>query len=250
MSNVNVGIQLYSVKDEITKYGIDEVFAALRDAGCDSVEFAGFYGIPPMEMKAKLEKYGLKPHAAHISLPLIPESMEYIDVLGIKEVYLPSYYIDKLRTEEGFAEFVEWVNRLKPELDARGITFGYHNHARELEGDVDLLDKMSRAIDGFKIELDIYWALAGGYDPSELIKKYGDRLTALHIKDMHPDADVKKPTLMPNAIIGEGKCGAEQAYKTALMQGVKTFILEVEFYPCDYKEYIKKSIENIKNFNK
>ena len=53
MSNVNVGIQLYSVKDEITKYGIDEVFAALRDAGCGSVEFAGFYGIPPMEMKAK-----------------------------------------------------------------------------------------------------------------------------------------------------------------------------------------------------
>ena len=60
MSNVNVGIQLYSVKDEITKYGIDEVFAALHDAGCDSVEFAGFYGIPPMEMKEKLEKYGEK----------------------------------------------------------------------------------------------------------------------------------------------------------------------------------------------
>lgn len=250
MKNINVGIQLYSVANEIAKYGIDEVFAALRDAGCNAVEFAGFYGLSPEEMKEKLEKYGLKPHAAHISLSKIPESMEYIDELGIKEVYLPSYNIDKLKTVDGYAEFVDLVNRVKAEFDKRGITFGYHNHAREFEDGNDLLDKMSKDIDGFKLELDIYWALSGGHKPTELIKKYGNRLTALHIKDMHPDADEKNPMELPNAIIGEGKCGAKDAYDAALKEGVKTFILEVEYYPCDYKEYIKKSIENIKNFAK
>ena len=54
MGMINVGIQLYSVREEIEKYGLDTVLGVIRDAGFDSVEFAGFYGLTPTEMKAKL----------------------------------------------------------------------------------------------------------------------------------------------------------------------------------------------------
>ena len=89
MKEINIGIQLYSVRDEIKNFGVDTVFATLRDCGCNTVEFAGFYGLAPEEMKAKLEKYSLRPLAAHIRVDDIEENLPYIDKLGIKKVYIP-----------------------------------------------------------------------------------------------------------------------------------------------------------------
>ena len=40
----------------------------------------------------------------------------------------------------------------------------------------------------------------------------------------------------------------EACFRAAYEGGVDTFILEVEYYPCDYKEYIRKSVENINGF--
>ena len=247
MKKVNIGIQLFSVREEIKEYGLDTVLSALKEAGCTAVEFAGFYDLPPMEMKAKMEKYELEPLAAHIHLARFDEWLPYIDALGIKMVYIPGYYIDKLRDEEGYKEYLEWVRRVKSELDKRGVRYGYHNHDRELRGE-DLLIKMANDVEGFTIELDIFWAKAAGKDPVKLIKEYGDKLTALHIKDMDLRADPEKPTDFPNAIIGEGQCDAEECFRAAYEGGVDTYILEVEDYPCDYKEYVKKSIDNINAF--
>ena len=248
MNNINIGIQLYSVRDEIKEYGVDTVFAALQECGCNTVEFAGFYGLTPNEMKEKLEKYALSPLAAHIALDKIKENLPYIDALGISKVYIPGYSTDKLIDEAGYKEFIEKAKVAKELLDARGVTFGYHNHAKEFEGGRELVYNMTRDIPGFSAELDIYWAKAAGREPVEVIKSYGDRITALHIKDMDNRAEPSDPEKFPNAIIGEGQCNTEAAFAAARAIGVDTFILEVEFYPCDYKEYIKKSVENINKY--
>ncbi len=249
MKDINIGIQLYSVRDEIKEYGLDTVLEALRDAGCNTVEFAGFYGLTPDEMKTKLEKYGLRPLAAHIRLDDIIDNLPYIDALGISMIYIPGHPIEKM-TGKNYKSFIEEVKKVKTELDAHGVRFGYHNHAKEFEGGMDLLDDMTRDIDGFSAELDIYWAVAAGHKPTELIEKYGKRLTALHIKDMDSRADYRNPGEYPNAVIGEGQCDAEAAFRKAYESGVNTYILEVECYPCDYKDYIRKSVENINKYNK
>jgi len=143
MKSINIGIQLYSVRDEIKELGVDKVFEILRECGCNTVEFAGFYGLTPDEMKAKLEKYGLRPLAAHIKVDDVEANLAYIDALGIEKIYIPSYPRDEMNGE-GYAVFLEKVRAVKALLDSRGVAFGYHNHARELEGGVDMLDKMSR----------------------------------------------------------------------------------------------------------
>ena len=247
MKDIKIGIQLYSVRDEIKEYGVDTVFAALKDAGLNTVEFAGFYDLTPAEMKEKCEKYGLTPLASHTSIGTFNDQLPYIDELGIKKVYIPSYYIDKLNDPDGYREFCELASKCGATLKSRGVSYGYHNHNRELLGE-DLLIKMAKDIPDFTIELDIYWAKAAGKDPVELIKSYGKALSALHIKDMDPKADPTSPRELPNAIIGEGQCDAEACFRAAYEGGVDTFILEVEYYPCDYKEYIKKSVDNIKGF--
>ena len=248
MKDINIGIQLYSVYHEIEKYGIDEVFRALSEAGCNTVEFAGFYGLSPKEMKEKLEKYSLRPLAAHIRVDDIEKNLPYIDELGIQKVYIPGYSIDLLLDKDGFAEFVEKVKRVKALLDARGVAFGYHNHAKEFIDGRNIVYDMTDAVPGFSSELDIYWAKAAGREPVEVIESYGDKITALHIKDMDKRAEPSDPEKFPNAIIGEGQCNAEAAFRAACEIGVDTFILEVEFYPCDYKEYIKKSVDKINEY--
>ena len=90
--------------------------------------------------------------------------------------------------------------------------------------------------------------IAAGKDPVELIRSYGKKLSALHIKDMDKNADPTSPRELPNAIIGEGQCNAEACFRAAYEGGVDTYILEVEYYPCDYKEYIKKSVDAISGF--
>ena len=72
-----------------------------------------------------------------------------------------------------------------------------------------------------------------------------DRDFASRVKDMDERADPSDPEKFPNAIIGEGQCNTERAFAAAYKLGIDTYILEVEYFPSDYAEYIKKSIENI-----
>ena len=90
------GIQLYSLKDEIAKRGVDEIFALVKRAGFDCVEFAGFYGLTPAEMKALLDKHGLEGESAHIGIDGVLGSLEYVDEIGINSVYIPSLPKERL----------------------------------------------------------------------------------------------------------------------------------------------------------
>ena len=63
---MKLGVQLYSVREQIKEKGLDEVLAMIRRAGYDCVEFAGFYGLKPEEVKDLLKKHGLDGVSAHI----------------------------------------------------------------------------------------------------------------------------------------------------------------------------------------
>ena len=50
------GVQLYSLRERAEKGGAEEVLRLVSEAGYDGVEFAGFYGKTPAEMKELLKK--------------------------------------------------------------------------------------------------------------------------------------------------------------------------------------------------
>ncbi|MFR6640842.1 MAG: sugar phosphate isomerase/epimerase family protein [Christensenellales bacterium] len=137
------------------------------------------------------------------------------------------------------------IKAVKPLMDERGINFGYHNHADEFRNGDDKVFELMRDVDGLTGELDIYWATAAGLDPVKVMEKYGKRLTALHIKDMDPDAPLNNPTSKPNAVIGEGKSHAKEAFDKAKEMGLGLAVLEVEFFPCDPEEYLTRSRKNM-----
>ena len=64
---------------------------------------------------------------------------------------------------------------------------GYHNHNQEFLRQIDgrfPLEIFAELLDpGVSLELDLYWASAGGADVVALLDRLGDRVTALHVKD-------------------------------------------------------------------
>lgn len=241
---MKIGVQLYSVREQIKEKGLDEVLAMIRRAGYDCVEFAGFYGLGVDEVKNLLKKHGLDGVSAHISPDAIEEQLPYVDGIGIKNVFIPWNNYEGLSGEK-YVEFVKKIKAVKPLMDERGINFGYHNHADEFRNGDDKVFELMHDVDGLTGELDIYWATAAGLDPVKVMEKYGKRLTALHIKDMDPDAPLNNPTSKPNAVIGEGKSHAKEAFDKAKEMGLGLAVLEVEFFPCDPEEYLTRSRKNM-----
>jgi sugar phosphate isomerase/epimerase len=116
----------------------------------------------------------------------------------------------------------------------RGLEFGFHNHAKEFEkrdGEV-IMDYLINNTDPANVfyELDVYWALKGGVDPTEYINKFAGRFPVLHIKD--------------ESIIGEtGELDFRAIFDAAYAQGMKDYYVEVEKYTLPPLNCVEKSYD-------
>ena len=238
------GVQLYSLRETAEKEGAEKVLSLVSEAGYDGVEFAGFYGKTPEEMKALLEKYKLTAVSAHIGAAAVEENLPYIDALGIKYVFIPWAGTDTFTSPEKYAELLEETKKAKALLDARGIVFGYHNHAHEYEGGSDYIGKITKDA-GIKAELDVFWATVAGKDAVAEMKRLTGTLSLVHIKE----AAEKDPVHNPQPIVGEGAVDMKGVFAEAKAQGIPWAILEVEQYPCPEREYLRRSLENMKRLS-
>ena len=64
MSNLKVGILLYSIRDKMEQ-NMDEALKNVKAIGYDYVEFAGYFGKTKDEVKEILDKYDLKCISVH-----------------------------------------------------------------------------------------------------------------------------------------------------------------------------------------
>ena len=64
MSRFKLGLQLYSVRDEMEK-DMDTTLKKVAEMGYECVEFAGYFGHSAEEVKAMCDKYGLEAVSVH-----------------------------------------------------------------------------------------------------------------------------------------------------------------------------------------
>ncbi len=242
------GIQLYSLKDFIKENGLEAALAIVKEAGFDCVEFAGFYGLEPQQVVELLKKYEIEGYSAHIQPADIEKNLPYIDAIGIKAIYVP--WASRTMLTEGFDKLVADIKAVMPVLQERGIMFGYHNHAAEYADGDDAVYRLMNEVDGLTAEVDIFWVTAAGLESVEILKKYGDKLTAVHVKEMDKNADMSAPSKSPCAVVGEGKSNCKAAIEYAVEAGVDKFILEVEGIPAEMtmEDFLAKSCANMKKF--
>jgi len=194
-----VGLQLYTVRD-LMKQDFDGTVAGVAKIGYKEVEFAGYYGKSPQEVRALLDSNGLTSPSAHHPMetaaggktPALETNLqEIIDgAHSIGQKFLVCPYLDaKSRTADGYKRLAESCNRVGEATQKAGIQFAYHNHSFEFQK-VDGLDTLpfdyllsQTDPKNVKVEMDLCWITVGGQDPIAYFNKYPGRFPLVHVKD-------------------------------------------------------------------
>jgi sugar phosphate isomerase/epimerase len=253
-SSKEIGIQLYSVRDDMKKDPESSV-KKIGKMGYAFVEAAGyadgkFYGMEPAAFTALVESSNMNFLSSHTGRDL-PDSTNWEETMawwdasiaahkdaGVKYIVQPWMGKAGYASLEGLKKYCDYFNAVGEKCRAQGIQFGYHNHAnefKELEGE-RIYDFMLANTDPEKVffQLDLYWIMEGGQDAVDYFKKYPGRFKLWHVKDEKE--------------LGEsGKMNFKPIFENSEVAEVEHIIVEVEQYNFEPMVSVQKSIEYLQN---
>lgn len=186
VSRMEYGIQMYSIRD-LAEKDLDAALGAVAEIGYKYVEFAGFFGHTAEEVKAMLDKHGLKVSGTHTQFAELEndfeETVKFHKAIGNTNIIVPGYDIF---SREKLDAFIDKCNAIVPKLAAEGIRFGFHNHSGEfapVDGVVPEIELENRT--DIQLELDTFWAFNAGEDPLVWMERlYSEgKLSVIHLKD-------------------------------------------------------------------
>ena len=190
MKKFKVGIQLYGVKTAMAE-DVEATLTAIRDMGYEYVEFAGYFGKSAEELRALIDKLGLKCISVHQNLDFYNEdpdaAAEFIKTLGAKYSVIPWYKKESLAGTPDWDATVERFMKIGNVLKAHGMKMGYHNHDFEFETYEGkyLHDYIFEAIPAELLdpEFDTCWVHYAGLNPADKIREFKGRVEIVHLKD-------------------------------------------------------------------
>ncbi|MDB4913438.1 MAG: Xylose isomerase protein barrel [Gemmatimonadetes bacterium] len=188
-----IGIQLYTLRDLMEK-DLEGTLARVAAIGYQEVEFAGYFGRTPEQIKAALATNHLVSPSSHVALPADDDAWKKTldDAKTAGHEWVVIAYLDAAlrKAPDDWTRLADRFNHLGLKAKDAGLRFAYHNHDFELARvgkgtalDV-LLGKTDRKLVDF--EMDIYWVVKGGGDPLAFIRKYPGRFKLMHVKDASP----------------------------------------------------------------
>ncbi|MDO4584638.1 MAG: sugar phosphate isomerase/epimerase [Planctomycetia bacterium] len=186
---VSLGVQLYSVREAARK-DLPGTLRAIAKMGYDGVEFAGYYGNDPKEIRKMLDDCGLRCAGTHTSIGAFrnefEKTVEIHKTLGTRFMIVPGGIDKELHTVDGNKAMAEEFNRLSEKAQAVDMVIGYHAHG----GDAKLVDGIpawERLFDAtvpeVLMQMDIGNYQAGGGDPYKMMEKFVGRSKSVHVKD-------------------------------------------------------------------
>lgn len=200
-----LSLQLYSVRD-----ALGDDFAGTMKRVAD----IGFTLVEPYDFLAQADALaeafsatGLSAPSAHYTFLRgadLDEVFSTASRLGIATVIDPFVGPEKWTSAADIHKTADALNDAAVAAAEHGIRIGYHNHWFELESVIDGdtgLEILAAGLDPrVVLELDTYWAAAGGQDVVALLGKLGDRVRFLHIKDGPIESDP-----LTQVAVGAGK---------------------------------------------
>ena len=284
-----VALQLYSLKDYIggnkklkTKgVGLEKGLADVRAIGFEGVEFAGYYGFKPCELKKMLADNGLKVCGTHVSNDQygfdVKKGTFNPDVLK-KTCAFETGYGNTLiicpgggnippgaswstgrggepckptkEIDEFTKKLVELYNKAAVVAKEMGCKIGLHNHTWEHA--IKMTDGTSfwdyfftNTCNDVCMEQDVGWSTCAGVDCCEQYKKYPFRSPTLHAKENGMGKNVKEF----DAILGQpGKPDAtpvpwDRLFVASDKNKVEWYVVECERHFDDPNGAVKPSFQ-------
>jgi sugar phosphate isomerase/epimerase len=193
---VNLSVQLYTVRDAV-RADLDAALARIAGFGYRQVEPFGLLEFAD-QLAIALPRHGLSAPTTHTALLGNDEDANFAaaKALGVQVVIDPYITQPHWTTEDSIKRTAEALNLAAHKAQQYELTVGYHNHQWELEEKIDGRHALEVLVDHLTpevvLEVDTYWAAAGGADVPALLQRLGDRVVALHIKDGDGSLDLKK----------------------------------------------------------
>jgi sugar phosphate isomerase/epimerase len=247
-----VGLQLYSVRDDMQKDPLGSLTQVAK-MGYVYVEHANyvdrkFYGYKAPEFRKVLDGLGLKMISGHTVMEKkhwdetkndFSDSWKYtIDdaaVLGQKWVISPSMDETMRKTYDDFKRYMEIFNKCGQLCNKSGMKFGYHNHWFEFNESLNgekIFDIIMKSIDPnlVALQLDIGNLYNGGAVALDVLNKYPGRFEIIHAKD-EIESKQTGGEKYESTILGEGIVNARKTIDLATkIGGTKCYIIEQESY--------------------
>ena len=249
MRRDQISLQLYTVREE-TARDMPGTLREISDIGYPAVEFAGYGGLAPRDLKTILDDLGLRTSGVHVPLDSWETNPEKVlaemETLDCAHAVLPSAPPERRSDEASVARLAEDLNRWGEQCRGQGVTFSYHNHDFEFAplGNTTMWDVLIRETDPglVGLELDLYWAKYAGTDPENVLRDVADRVSLVHLKDMAPD-DTRSD--LP---VGEGTLPWTTLLEAADDAGVDWFIAEQD-NPRDALEDVRISLKHMRELS-
>lgn len=262
-------LQLYGVRD--FPGSLPDVVRQAGAAGFEGVEFANrFRNEDPGETATALAESGVEPVGVHADLPLVEAAvdgendlLERCRTVGCERVVVPHVAARHFRSRAAVESLSGRLARLATELDAHGLSLGYHtirhdlwpllpdpvgtavNDAAVPDEVVDVAAKwyartqsgqeldetglwslfQETTSDDLFFELEAAEATAAGFDPGAVLGRLGERVSLVHLRDTARTGRLGDYGHVPH---GEGRVDFEGVAEAARAQNVDWLVYENE----------------------
>jgi sugar phosphate isomerase/epimerase len=230
-----VGLELYSVRDALTK-DLTGTVRAVAKMGYEVVEFySPYYSWTPQaaaEIRKLMDDLGIRcPSTHNDSRAFTPDGLakaiELNQILGSRYVVLAGP--GQVTGIDGWKTVSDRLNAVAERLEAGGMYAGYHNHQLEwqpVEGQRPMDVIATRTVKDVALQLDIGTCVEAGADPVAWIESHPGRIKSLHCKDWAPGRGYA-------VLFGEGASPWERIFKAAESGGgVEYYLVEQEEGPA------------------
>jgi len=251
--NSIVGIQLYSVRDDMKK-DPSGTLKKLASIGYKYVEHAGyyngkFYGYSAEDFKKLLRDTGLKMDSGHTFLgsrqwdksknDFTDEWKQTIKdavAVGMKYVISPGVDESLCKTREDFNHYMNMFDKTGELCKKAGIHFAYHNESYEFNHSLDgtvIYDLILQSTNKNLVaqQIDIGNMYEPGGRAMNYLKKYPGRFLLMHVKDeLKRDTPGQNGNVYESTILSKGVMPVKKIVDYARKTGTKYFIIEQEEY--------------------
>jgi sugar phosphate isomerase/epimerase len=245
-----VGLQLYSIRDDMTHDPLGSL-EKLAEMGYKYVEHANyadrkFYGFTAPAFRKILDDLGLKMISGHTEMgsqhwdearkdfsDSWKFTVEDAATLGQKYVISPWINEDIRKSYDNFIHYMDIFNKCGELCRKKGMKFGYHNHDFEFSQKLNnekVFDIMMRSIDPDLVvmQLDIGNLYGGGAVALDVVSQYHGRFENVHVKDV---AKTGGEGQYESTIIGEGVADVRKVLQLIRKTGgAQVIIIEQESY--------------------
>jgi len=191
MGKIPVGVELYSVKDALSK-DLEGTLTAIKNYGYEVVEFAGNPQYDAQRTAKALKDIGLKCSSWHVpfdslSDDKIDSTIEFHAAVGNQFLIVPWIPHEQMQDLESLKKLCEKLDKISEKLKKNNMFTGYHNHSDEFQtikgGNSSVWSALRENTNkDFVMQIDTGNALKGDAKLNEEIAAAAGRSQIIHLK--------------------------------------------------------------------